>query len=85
MEPVLRAYAPDLIIISAGFDAVEGDPLGGCLLSPEVYGHMTRRLMAFAGGACHPLSIELAAQRCGRAPGGADNRGAAPAAQLSGG
>jgi acetoin utilization deacetylase AcuC-like enzyme len=37
-------FAPDLVIISAGFDAAEGDPIGGCLLTPEVYAHMTAML-----------------------------------------
>lgn len=27
--PLLAAYAPDLIFVSCGFDALEGDPLGG--------------------------------------------------------
>lgn len=27
--PILTEYAPDLIIVSAGFDAAKGDPLGG--------------------------------------------------------
>ena len=27
--PILSEYAPDLIIVSAGFDAAKGDPLGG--------------------------------------------------------
>lgn len=40
LEPVMRSFAPDLIIVSAGFDAVQGDPLGGMNLTPQVYGHM---------------------------------------------
>lgn len=34
IEPYIRDIAPDLIIVSAGFDAAEGDPLGGMRLSP---------------------------------------------------
>ena len=30
VEPVLQSYAPDLVIVAAGFDAADGDPLGGC-------------------------------------------------------
>lgn len=45
LEPVIAAYAPDLVIVSAGFDAVVGDPLGGMNLSPELYGHLTARLI----------------------------------------
>ena len=28
--PIAHEYAPDLIIVSAGFDASAGDPIGGC-------------------------------------------------------
>jgi histone deacetylase 6 len=48
LEPVIAAYAPDLVIVSAGFDAVVGDPLGGMCLSPELYGHLTARLIRLA-------------------------------------
>ena len=34
------------MIISAGFDAAEGDPLGGMRLTPRGYHHMASRLMA---------------------------------------
>ncbi|GFR45035.1 hypothetical protein Agub_g6402 [Astrephomene gubernaculifera] len=50
VEPILSAYQPDLVIVAAGFDAADGDPLGGCKLSPEGYAWMTERLMRFAGG-----------------------------------
>ena len=50
LEPVIGAYAPDLIIVSAGFDAVLGDPLGGMDLSPELYGHLTERMARLAKG-----------------------------------
>ena len=32
------------VLISAGFDAVDGDPLGECSVSPLAFGHMTRLL-----------------------------------------
>lgn len=38
IEPYIRELAPDLIIVSAGFDAAEGDLLGGMRLSPACYG-----------------------------------------------
>jgi hypothetical protein len=34
VQPIVAAFRPDLIIVSAGFDAAEGDPLGGMSLSP---------------------------------------------------
>lgn len=33
--PILTAYAPDVIIVAAGFDAAEGDPLGQCKVRPR--------------------------------------------------
>jgi acetoin utilization deacetylase AcuC-like enzyme len=37
-------WRPDLVLISAGFDAMHGDPLGGFTLEPEHYADLTRRL-----------------------------------------
>ncbi len=37
-------WEPDLIFVSAGFDAMTGDPLGGFTLEPEHYAELTRRL-----------------------------------------
>jgi len=35
--PVARQFSPDLILISAGFDAARGDPLGGADVTPGGY------------------------------------------------
>lgn len=48
--PVAQEFDPDLVIISAGFDAAEGDMLGGCHVTPAGYGHMTHMLMSLANG-----------------------------------
>jgi acetoin utilization deacetylase AcuC-like enzyme len=37
-------WAPDLLLLSAGFDAMAGDPLGGFTLEPEHYADLTLRL-----------------------------------------
>ncbi len=37
-------WTPHLVLISAGFDAMRGDPLGGFTLEPEPYAEWTRRL-----------------------------------------
>ena len=37
-------WRPDLILLSAGFDAMRGDPLGGFTLEPEHYADLTGRL-----------------------------------------
>eukprot|EP00927_Polykrikos_kofoidii_P044718 TRINITY_DN38608_c0_g1_i1.p1 TRINITY_DN38608_c0_g1~~TRINITY_DN38608_c0_g1_i1.p1 ORF type:complete len:730 (-),score=116.51 TRINITY_DN38608_c0_g1_i1:108-2297(-) len=51
--PLLEQFKPDIIFISAGFDAVRGDPLGECRVSPEGYGWMTRCLHRLAKHYCH--------------------------------
>jgi acetoin utilization deacetylase AcuC-like enzyme len=37
-------WTPALVLISAGFDAMRGDPLGGFTLEPQHYADLTRRL-----------------------------------------
>ncbi|KAK9926116.1 hypothetical protein M0R45_023363 [Rubus argutus] len=48
--PVTKEFNPDLIIVSAGFDAAIGDPLGGCRITPHGYSVMLKKLMNFADG-----------------------------------
>ena len=48
--PMLKAYNPELVLVSAGFDSGIGDPIGGCKVAPTAYGQMTKRLMQFADG-----------------------------------
>jgi acetoin utilization deacetylase AcuC-like enzyme len=48
--PIARLFRPDLVLVSAGFDAAAGDPLGGMRVSPAGFAHMTSRLLTLAGG-----------------------------------
>ena len=48
--PIARQFSPELVLVSAGFDAAKGDPLGGCNVSPACYAHMTSMLKTLAGG-----------------------------------
>lgn len=48
--PIAQEFNPDLVIISAGFDAAAGDDLGGCFVTPTCYAHMTHMLMSLAQG-----------------------------------
>ncbi|CAI9113629.1 OLC1v1014265C1 [Oldenlandia corymbosa var. corymbosa] len=48
--PIASEFAPDFTIISAGFDAARGDPLGCCDVTPAGYAQMTRMLSALCGG-----------------------------------
>jgi len=46
--PVLAQFKPDLVIVSAGFDAHERDPLAGMRLSTDAFAAMTAELRAVA-------------------------------------
>ncbi|KAF8530591.1 hypothetical protein BU17DRAFT_79428 [Hysterangium stoloniferum] len=48
--PIAYEFAPELVIISAGFDAADGDILGECFVTPAGYAHMTHMLSCLAGG-----------------------------------
>lgn len=44
--PMLSEFQPELIIVSCGFDAAEGDPLGQLRVTPRMYHNMTSLLCA---------------------------------------
>ena len=44
--PIVRRYRPDLILISAGYDAHRDDPLGGLALETSSYGALSSRVRA---------------------------------------
>ena len=46
--PVLRQFAPELLLVSAGFDAHERDPLAGMRLTTPAFAAMTLELRAVA-------------------------------------
>ncbi|XP_033965545.1 histone deacetylase 4 isoform X5 [Pseudochaenichthys georgianus] len=50
--PIANEFAPDVVLVSSGFDAVDGHapPLGGYKLTAKCFGYLTRQLMALAGG-----------------------------------
>uniref|UniRef100_A0A023GDE3 Protein deacetylase HDAC6 n=1 Tax=Amblyomma triste TaxID=251400 RepID=A0A023GDE3_AMBTT len=48
--PVAYAYAPDLVLVSCGFDSCVGDPLGHCRVTPDAYAHLTHLLLPLANG-----------------------------------
>lgn len=39
-----------MLLVSAGFDAADGDDLGECHVTPAGYAHMTHMLCSLAGG-----------------------------------
>jgi acetoin utilization deacetylase AcuC-like enzyme len=50
--PVLRTFKPELVLISAGFDAHERDPLAGMRLTSEAFGRLTAQIAAVADEVC---------------------------------
>ncbi|XP_054032826.1 histone deacetylase 5 isoform X2 [Dryobates pubescens] len=50
--PIANEFCPDVVLVSAGFDAVEGhlSPLGGYSVTAKCFGHLTKQLMMLAGG-----------------------------------
>ncbi|XP_013887081.1 histone deacetylase 7 isoform X2 [Austrofundulus limnaeus] len=50
--PIAHEFSPDVVLVSAGFDAVEGHPssLGGYKVTAKCFGFLTRQLMSLAGG-----------------------------------
>uniref|UniRef100_A0A671LSQ2 Histone deacetylase n=1 Tax=Sinocyclocheilus anshuiensis TaxID=1608454 RepID=A0A671LSQ2_9TELE len=50
--PIANEFSPDVVLVSAGFDAVEGhqSPLGGYNVTAKCFGHLTKQLIKLAGG-----------------------------------
>ncbi|HUL03183.1 MAG TPA: histone deacetylase [Gemmatimonadales bacterium] len=44
VDAALQGWRPDLLLVSAGFDSLAGDPLGGFTLEPEDMAHLTTAL-----------------------------------------
>ncbi len=59
IERATRDFAPDFVLISSGFDAMAGDPLGGLLLEPEDMHAMTRHVIEGAASACDGRVVAL--------------------------
>ena len=49
--PAARAFKPDLVLVSAGFDSRAGDPLGRFRLSDADFAELTRIMLEIAGDA----------------------------------
>lgn len=57
--PALRHFAPQLIVISAGFDAHRYDPLASMNLEDEDFEWITRELVAIAGEVCQGRIVSI--------------------------
>src|SRR3954447_3867459 len=60
VAPLARAYSPELVLISAGYDAHAEDPLAGCRVTDAGYAAMAAwaRAIAAAAGARVAASLE---------------------------
>jgi acetoin utilization deacetylase AcuC-like enzyme len=59
VAPLARSYEPDLLLVSAGYDAHADDPLAGCVVSDAGYSGMAAVLRAAADELGIPLGIVL--------------------------
>ena len=59
LMPSIAVFGPDLIVVSAGFDAHRDDPLAELLLDDETYVAIAERVRALAEGSCEGRSIWL--------------------------
>jgi acetoin utilization deacetylase AcuC-like enzyme len=57
--PLARAFAPRLVLISAGYDAHRDDPLAECAVTEEGYAAMTRSMRAICRTLDAPLGFVL--------------------------
>ncbi len=57
--PAGAEFRPDLVLVSAGFDAHRDDPLGGCLLEAESFARMARLVRELGADAGAPVGAVL--------------------------
>ncbi|MGI8605870.1 MAG: histone deacetylase family protein [Gaiellaceae bacterium] len=48
VEPAIRGFEPELVLVSAGFDAAASDPIGGMRVSEEGFRELGRRASGLA-------------------------------------
>ena len=52
IDAATQSFVPDLILLSAGFDSMRGDPLGGFTLELDHFAGLTKSLVARAESWC---------------------------------
>ncbi|NLX94686.1 MAG: SUMF1/EgtB/PvdO family nonheme iron enzyme, partial [Rhodopirellula sp.] len=52
LRPAAVRFDPDFVLVSAGFDAHEGDPLGGMKVTARQYAELTRAVKRIAEDCC---------------------------------
>jgi acetoin utilization deacetylase AcuC-like enzyme len=59
VRPLARAYAPDLVLVSAGYDAHADDPLAGCVVTDAGFAALSASVRAMADELGVPLGVVL--------------------------
>ena len=57
--PSIEAFRPELILLSAGFDAHRDDPIAGLECTEDAYVHMTRRVLELADRLCEGRVVSV--------------------------
>lgn len=59
LKPQALEFKPDFILVSAGFDAHEDDPIGGMEVTAECYAAMTRVVKGLAEKCCNGRLVSM--------------------------
>jgi acetoin utilization deacetylase AcuC-like enzyme len=59
VAPAARAFGPDLVLVSAGYDAHRDDPIGGCLLETSSFAELARVVRALGDELGAPVGAVL--------------------------
>jgi acetoin utilization deacetylase AcuC-like enzyme len=57
--PASREFQPELVLVSAGFDAHRADPLASCVLETHSYAQLAAHVRALAAGLGVPVGVVL--------------------------
>ncbi|OHB56209.1 MAG: histone deacetylase [Planctomycetes bacterium RBG_13_44_8b] len=59
LEPAAIEFSPEFVLISAGFDACEGDLLGGMNITPQGFAELTRIVKSIAEKCCEGRLVSV--------------------------
>ncbi len=59
LEPAAVFFKPDFVLLSAGFDAAQGDLLGRMKVTPQGYAELTRIVRGIAERYCHGRLVSV--------------------------
>jgi acetoin utilization deacetylase AcuC-like enzyme len=59
VEPVLRSFAPEFLLISAGFDAHRRDPLASMEVTEQGFAKLARLVLRTARDSCHDRVVAV--------------------------